>query len=174
MIRFGRIVAPVITRRSLLSTIQSTNLLGNNRENYFAHLIQGEDALDLICFPKDHLIVSPEWDDASREKTFRFPGEELICYDITRYRMILRLSPIVHSNSSTLSLDDILIAAFWFILHARPMIGCHSMTFFSRLSTRDRHAFNSIIGIDHLIDMSGHLSIRICGSDSWHEELDLI
>jgi hypothetical protein len=61
-----------ITRRSFLSTAQSTNLPGNHRENFFAHLIRGEDRLDSISFLKDILIVSPEWDEPSREQTFLF------------------------------------------------------------------------------------------------------
>jgi hypothetical protein len=39
---------------------------GSNRENYFAHLIQGEDRLDLAPFLNDILIVSSEWDEPSR------------------------------------------------------------------------------------------------------------
>jgi hypothetical protein len=41
-------------------------------ENYFAHLIQGDDRLDLMSFLKDILIVSPEWDEPSRKETFHF------------------------------------------------------------------------------------------------------
>jgi hypothetical protein len=70
MIRFFRIVVLVITRRLLLSTAQPTNLSGNNRENYFAYLLQRDDRLDLISFLKALLIVSPESDELSREKTF--------------------------------------------------------------------------------------------------------
>jgi hypothetical protein len=48
-------------RKKLLSTAQSTNLRGNNRENYLIHLIQREDRLALISFLKDILIVTPEF-----------------------------------------------------------------------------------------------------------------
>jgi hypothetical protein len=61
-----------ITRRLFLSTAQSTNLPGNHRENSFAHLIRGEHRLDSISFFKDILIVSPEWDEPSREQAFLF------------------------------------------------------------------------------------------------------
>jgi hypothetical protein len=72
MIRFLRIIAPVIKRRLPLSTDQSTYLPGNNRENYFAHLIQGADRPDLVSLLKDILIVSPEWDEPSQEEIFLF------------------------------------------------------------------------------------------------------
>jgi hypothetical protein len=81
--------------------------------------------------------------------------------------MILRSSSIVHSNSSTQFLNDILIVASEFIIDTNPLIGSYSMTVFSRLSTRDRPGFNSIIVIDILIHMSADLSLRSCGSDSW-------
>jgi hypothetical protein len=70
MIRFLRIVGPFIARRSLSPRAQSTNLASSERQNYFAHLIQVEDRLDLISFLKDILILSPESDERSREETF--------------------------------------------------------------------------------------------------------
>jgi hypothetical protein len=47
---------------------------GDNRVNYFSHLIHREDRLDLISLLRDILIASPEWDEHSRGKTFPFPS----------------------------------------------------------------------------------------------------
>jgi hypothetical protein len=44
----------------------------NYRENHFARFIQGDDRLDLISLLKNILIVSPEWDEPSREESILF------------------------------------------------------------------------------------------------------
>jgi hypothetical protein len=71
IINFLRIVTPVIARRPL-SIAQSRDFPGNNGENYFAHLIQWDDRLDLVSFLIYSLIVSPEYDKSSREETILF------------------------------------------------------------------------------------------------------
>jgi hypothetical protein len=58
------------TRAKLFLTSYSSCVAGE----FFAHLIQGEDTLDLISFLLKHiLVVSPEWNECSSEETFLFP-----------------------------------------------------------------------------------------------------
>jgi hypothetical protein len=67
------------------------NLRDNHKESHCAHSIKEEDKLDLLSFVKNILIVSPEWDERSR-RNLPVTRPNMICHDITKCRVLLRLS----------------------------------------------------------------------------------